>query len=343
MIFELVEDYADALAAIPAAHPRHGIIRLLGKAIRRDAHFIDRHPTLVFQCMWNTCWWCDSPAAAKHYEIAGQAVPPWQEEGAKLHRLVESWQIQKSVHTSGYPWLRAVRPLPIHLGSPQLAVLVGHQSGVTSVAFCPEEDRIVSGSLDRTVRVWDVSSSKEVAVLRGHEDYVFSVAVSPRGDRIASACQYNTVRVWDAYTGATLAVLSQHQPGPGLFQRGVSSICYSNDGRQIICGWADGAVRVFDADSLNQLTVLRGHKDRVRSVSPSPNGSTIASGSDDGTIRVWQIGGGNELAVLQGHGGSVSSVCYSPDGKMIASGSADGAIRVWDADSGNQLAVLCRE
>ena len=158
---------------------------------------------LVFQCMWNTCWWCDSPEAAKHYETATQSVPPWQEEGAKLHRLLESWRIQKShVHTSGYSWLRAIRPLLIHLGSPQLAVLVGHESGVTCVAFCPEGDRIVSGSLDRTVRVWDVSSSKEVAVLRGHEDYVLGVAVSPRGDRIASACQYNTVRVWDAYTGA---------------------------------------------------------------------------------------------------------------------------------------------
>ena len=54
---------------------------------------------------------------------------------------------------------------------------------------------------------------------------------------------------------------------------------------------------------LNELTVLRGHEDCVRSVCPSPNGSTIASGSDDGTVRVWQTGGGNELAVLQGHGG----------------------------------------
>ncbi len=82
MIFDLVKDFADVLDAMPAEHPRHRILKLLDEAIRRDVHFIDRHPTTFFQCMWNTCWWYDCPEAAGHYEEpkGNWAVenPPWE-------------------------------------------------------------------------------------------------------------------------------------------------------------------------------------------------------------------------------------------------------------------------
>jgi len=62
MIFSLVEDFAATLDAMTREHPRRRTLELFLKAIRRDVHFIDRHPTTMFQCMWNTCWWfslCD--------------------------------------------------------------------------------------------------------------------------------------------------------------------------------------------------------------------------------------------------------------------------------------------
>ncbi len=68
MIFDLAEDFAAALDALPEAHPKHRMLRLFDEAIRRDIHFIDRHPTTLFQCMWNTCWWYDCPEAPEHYE-----------------------------------------------------------------------------------------------------------------------------------------------------------------------------------------------------------------------------------------------------------------------------------
>ena len=54
MIFALIQDFTDALNAMPREHPRLRILKLLDEAIRRDVHFIDRHPTTFFQCMWNT-------------------------------------------------------------------------------------------------------------------------------------------------------------------------------------------------------------------------------------------------------------------------------------------------
>ena len=67
--FDLVQDFVAVLEAMPADHPWRRILKLLDEANRRDVHFIDRHPTTLFQCLWNTCWWYDCPDAAQHYNL----------------------------------------------------------------------------------------------------------------------------------------------------------------------------------------------------------------------------------------------------------------------------------
>ncbi|SFH39332.1 WD domain-containing protein, G-beta repeat-containing protein [Nitrosospira sp. Nsp14] len=73
----------------------------------------------------------------------------------------------------------------------------GHEDGVWSVAFSPDGTRIVSGSSDKTLRLWDATSGQSIgAPLRGHEDWVLSVAFSPGGKRILSGSSDRTVRWW---------------------------------------------------------------------------------------------------------------------------------------------------
>src|ERR1700743_371315 len=81
-------------------------------------------------------------------------------------------------------------------------VLSGHQSWVSSVGFSPDGKRIVSGSEDKTVRVWDAETGEVVlGPLQEHSGSVWSVAFSPDGKRIFSGSEDETVRVWDAETG----------------------------------------------------------------------------------------------------------------------------------------------
>src|SRR5687768_9411490 len=127
MIFEVVRDFSAVLDVMPSGHPRHRILKLLDEAIRRDVHFIDRHPTTLFQCMWNTCWWYDCPEATQHYvkpEGGWRETLPWGRAGEKLHQLLECWREQKEQATSGFFWLRSLRPPPVHLGTSQQQVLL---------------------------------------------------------------------------------------------------------------------------------------------------------------------------------------------------------------------------
>ena len=363
MVFELARDFAAALYALRADRPQRRILYLLNKGLQRDIYFIARHasnyPQALFQSLWNSAWWYDSPEAAKRYlpfsssgegQGEGSCVPSpanGREAGRdgalslgdgpraseKLHRLLERWRHQKEEATPNSPWLRALRPPPIHLSSAELAVLRGHEGRVNSVAFSSREDRIASGSADNTVRLWDAQSGAELAVFRRHLGGVQSVAFSPGGDRIASGAGDCTVRVWDADTGAELARLARHQSD-------VRSVAFSPGGDRILSGSWHGTVRVWDAQSGAELVILRGHEKAVESVAFSPDGGRILSGSEDSTVRVWDAESGQELAVLRGHKGLVRSVAFSHGGDRIIIGSWDGTVRVWDAQSRVELAVL---
>ena len=346
MVFELAGDFTRTTDALPEDRPLRRILHLLDESLRRDIHFIARHtqdyPQALFQCLWNSGWWYDCPQGAEHYASpqhepgTGSSVSPCERQCRKLCELLQRWHAQKQQLSPGFCWLRCLRPSPIHLGSGQLAVLRGHEDWVTSVSYSPDGRRIVSGSRDAMVRVWDAASGAELAVLRGHEGYVESVAYSPDGRRIVSGSKDKTVRVWDAVSSAEVAVLRGHEGW-------VMSVAYSPDGRRIVSGSEDETVRMWDAASSAEVAVLRGHEGYVESVAYSPDGRRIVSGSDDGTVRVWDAATGAELAVLRGdeHDLPVTSMAYSPDGRRIVSGSQDGTVRVWDAASGAELAELC--
>ncbi|KAF9471633.1 WD40 repeat-like protein [Pholiota conissans] len=113
-----------------------------------------------------------------------------------------------------------------------LKVLEGHGGSIRSVAFSSDNKRIVSGSEDRTVRVWDASMGKELKVLEGHSNYVRSVAFSSNNNQIVSGSDDGTVRVWDASTGEELNVLKDSDN----YRK---SLCYSRqkDPDQGYTGW----------------------------------------------------------------------------------------------------------
>jgi WD40 repeat protein len=92
------------------------------------------------------------------------------------------------------------------------------------VAFSPDGRRALSGSLDKTVRLWEVESGHAVRLLEGHSDSVESVAFSPDGRRALSAAENGVMRVWDVTEAAMLEVL----PGEKRAALGEAQVQYTN-------------------------------------------------------------------------------------------------------------------
>ncbi len=121
---------------------------------------------------------------------------------------------------------------------------------------------------------------------------------------------------------------------------GVSSVVTSPDGKRIISGGRDQTVKIWDAESGQELRTLKGHENWVVSVAISPDGQRIISGSWDETVKIWDAESGEELRTLRGHEGQVNSVAISPDGQRVISGGDDMTIRIWDAESGEVVRTL---
>jgi hypothetical protein len=213
-----------------------------------------------------------------------------------------------------------------------ILTLQGHTDKVWSVAISLDGKRIITGSADGTMKVWDAQTGKEILSLKGHTGPVNSVAISADGKRIVSGSKDKMAKVWDAQTGKELLSLDGHH------WHLVSSVAISADGNRIVSGSYDHTVKLWDARSGKALLTLEGHTSEVSSVAISADGSHIVSTSGDQTL-VWDAQTGKAVLSLMGHTGLVKSVAISPDGTRIISG-GDKVLKVWDARTGRDLLTL---
>ncbi|KIM28355.1 hypothetical protein M408DRAFT_140331 [Serendipita vermifera MAFF 305830] len=210
----------------------------------------------------------------------------------------------------------------------------GHTSHIMSIAYSPDGLNVVSGSMDKTIRIWDAATGAPVGEpLKGHNSSVMSVTYSPDGLNIVSGSADNTIRIWDAATGTPIG-----EPLLGHTASVISVAC-SPDGRRIVSGSWDNTIRIWDVETGEPIVEpLTGHTNFVANVAYSPNGRHIVSGSWDNTIRIWDAATGTPVGEpLTGHTDGVDSVAYSPDSRKIVSGSLDRTIRIWDAVMGTPV------
>jgi WD40 repeat protein/tetratricopeptide (TPR) repeat protein/tRNA A-37 threonylcarbamoyl transferase component Bud32 len=219
----------------------------------------------------------------------------------------------------------------------EITKLAGHHSSVSSIAFSPDGRRLVSGSQDGMVKLWDTRSLTELMTLRSSQEkaIIYSVAFSPDGRYVASGGSAQTFKIWDAANGSEMTTFHGHEGS-------IETVAFSPDGKHVASGSGDKTLKVWDVSSGKELMTLKGHESGLICVAFSPDGKFIAAGSRDPNIRVWEWQTGSECLILRGHSrGIILSVAFSPDGKRIVSAcQEDHTVKVWDALTGAELTTL---
>jgi WD40 repeat protein len=266
------------------------------------------------------------------------------------HPKVEPVMLRKSMPAAAlfilltFTWAFARKQDPILVIDPQ-----GHSAMIHDVLFAPDGETLISLSMDKTIRFWDVPSGDLVKTLRAqigeaHEGTFHAGALSPDGQFLAVAGwpygdgDYGIpVFLFDLNTDTLVGLLKGHTDLIGALD-------FSRDGKYLASG-GDNTVRIWDtrnfsgnspeAPTLAPLATLQGHSDGILDVSFAPDSRFVVSSSYDHTVRLWELSADRSKAVkttlMKKHEDVVEQVGFAPNGQYIVSGGGDVKILLWDS------------
>ncbi|KAK8954061.1 Protein SUPPRESSOR OF PHYA-105 1 [Platanthera zijinensis] len=211
---------------------------------------------------------------------------------------------------------------PTLRGSELRATLKGHTRPIRAINS--DRCKVVSGSDDQSVIVWDKQTCQLLEELKGHASSVSCVRMLS-GERVLTAAHDGAVKMWDVRTDTCVATV-------GRCSSAVLCMEYDDSTGILAAAGRDIATNVWDIRAGRQMQKLLGHTKWIRSIRMV--GDIILTGSDDWTARLWSVSRGTCDAVLACHAGSILCVEYSPSDKGIITGSADGLVKIWENEEG---------
>ncbi|KAG2142871.1 uncharacterized protein EDB93DRAFT_1252134 [Suillus bovinus] len=255
----------------------------------------------------------------------------------------------------------------------------GHKGGVNAVAIFPDKRRMVTGSEDKTLRLWDLKTGVVLKHMEGHRSGVLRLAVSRDGQLISSGGEDGEVIVWHGETGKPLT-----QPIEA-HSKGITSLDFSPDGTVLITGsscdrmmklwntktWEQQGnpiqcgrnvncmryspsgeflavatydnVEIYNSSTRERVASFKAHTELALSLAWTPDGTRLLTGgsSGDATMREWDTTTWKQVGdPWTGHTSQINAIAIHPAGKLVASASGDRHIRLWQLSDGHTITIF---
>ncbi|VVB18358.1 unnamed protein product [Arabis nemorensis] len=230
------------------------------------------------------------------------------------------------IYSSRNGWDDSLRLLSLH-DNKYLRYFKGHHDRVVSLSLCSGGECFISGSLDRTVLLWDQRVEKCQGLLRvqgrpaaAYDDQGLVFAIAFGG----------YIRMFDA---------RMYEKGPfEIFSVGgdhseANVVKFSNDGRLMLLTTMDGHIHVLDSfrgTLLSTYSVKPVAEESTLDATFSPEGMFVVSGSGDGSTHAWGVRSGKQVHSWMGHGSEPAVIKWAPGSPMFVTGSTELAIVIPD-------------
>jgi len=309
MIFDLAQDFDDAVAAMPQGHPKRNAVKRAGDTVRLSLHVVSANP---LQFPSQLCG-----------RLLGGKDPPIQD-------LVVNLRNQKKG-----PWLRPMHPGLRPPGGPLVLTLDGRCGMVRALALTPDGTRAVSAHQDKAagcLKIWDLTSGIEIATFKGNGKSATALIVVPGGRTAVSGAADGSLLEWEIATLATVRRYDGHREV-------VRALAITPDGTVLISAGGkhrdsiipqrsgkDFGVRVWKRNTQEPPLVLRGHDNVIESLAVTPDGAIAFSGSY-ASLKAWDLLLGTEKWSAQiARAGFLHALAVTPNGDRLVAADAGGAL-----------------
>ena len=217
---------------------------------------------------------------------------------------------------------------------------ISPRKAATSLVAISPEGTLSATTTGADIEIWSLESRHQVRVIHTKTKIScapFSIdlcAAFSADNRLLAIPRENEIELWDVEHDSVrpVKVLTDAD--------GVLTVGFSQDGKLLISGHADGSIAVWDLQSQVPPVRLTGHVNNVTSITLDRDNRFLVSGSLDNRAKLWDLAKHEELMTLSGHDDAVWSVAISPNGELIATGSWDNRIWLWDRATGKKLRVM---
>ncbi|KZP15850.1 WD40 repeat-like protein [Athelia psychrophila] len=282
-------------------------------------------------------WVIDMPRARARGWTPRCSIPPSVHESDYFAPLALDWRALYQTRLAlDHRWAHE---------EPQVARISGHADSVYCLEF--DSTRIITGSRDRTIKVWSLQTGKLLSTFKGHGGSVLCLKfdqdwdVRREGDDdeqkpgfMVSGSSDCSICVWDLTVGSggevqaeVRAILKGHSGGV---------LDLRMDDQRIISCSKDALIRVWDRKTLTLQCTLSGHEGPVNAI--GLQGTRVVSASGDGKMILWDIETGKRMRTFEGHDRGLACIEFKDD--TIVSGSNDCKIKVWSASTGECIRTL---
>jgi len=214
---------------------------------------------------------------------------------------------------------------PNNFGVPQKA-LRGHGHFVTDVVVSSDGQFALSGSWDKTLRLWDLNAGATTRQFVSHTKDVLSVAFSADNRQIVSGSRDRTIKLWNTLAQCKYTITDDSHTD------WVSCVRFSPSTHNPIIvssGW-DKVVKVWNLTNCRLKTNHYGHHGYLNTVTVSPDGSLCASGGKDGKAMLWDLNEGKHLYTLDGND-NINALTFSPNRYWLCA-AVGPVIKIWDLE-----------